>query len=170
MTGDVVTLAKVIGGGFALAAFGGSRELMRLEADNTVVHGGTYTGSPVALAAGRAVLERIRDERGFYDVLEKRSARLAAGIEAAFVRAGVDGHVRRVGSMLQPYYSRRPEREPRSLDGVAALQVAARYAAFCDGLERHGVVCTVTPPAGGSSRPSTARKSSSRLLPQSRRP
>ncbi len=51
VTPDITTLGKVIGGGMAVAAFGGSRELMRWEAENRVVHGGTYTGSPLGLAA-----------------------------------------------------------------------------------------------------------------------
>lgn len=137
---DVTTLAKVIGGGLPLGAFGASRNLMRLEAENRVVHGGTYTGGPLALAAAKAVLSRIVSDPGLYDDLERRSARLADGIEEALARSGVPGHVRRVGSMLQPFFSNRPEREPRSAAEAAALQDKERYTAFCDALERHGVV------------------------------
>ena len=136
---DVTVLGKIIGGGFALAAFGGSRELMRIEAENRVVHGGTYTGSPVSLAAARAVLARLRDDPGLYDRLEERSARLAEGIEAAMTASGVPGHVRRVGSMLQPFFSARPAAEPRSVTTTAALQDPARFAAFCDAIEERGV-------------------------------
>jgi glutamate-1-semialdehyde 2,1-aminomutase len=140
VTPDVTTLGKVIGGGLPLAAFGGSHKVMRLEAENRVVHGGTYTGGPPALAAAKAALGRIAADPALYDVLETRSARLAAGIEAAFERAGVAGHVRRIGSMLQPFLSARPEREPRSVPEAEALQDAGRYTAFCDALERHGVI------------------------------
>lgn len=139
VTPDITALGKVIGGGTAVAAFGGSRELMRWEADNRVVHGGTYTGSPLGLAAAAAVLRRIAAEPGLYDVLEVSSARLAAGIESAFAESGVDGHVRRVGSMLQPFLAARPRDEPRDVNDAAALQPAARYLAFCDGLEARGV-------------------------------
>jgi len=42
---DLITLAKCLGNGFSLAAFGGKREIMeRLEID--VLHGGTYGGQP----------------------------------------------------------------------------------------------------------------------------
>jgi glutamate-1-semialdehyde 2,1-aminomutase len=136
---DVTTLGKIVGGGFALSAFGGSREVMRLEAENKVVHGGTYTGSPVVLAASSAVLRKLAAEPELYDVLEARSALLAAGIEEAMSRAGVEGHVRRVASMLQPILSARPEEEPRSVGEVAVLQDPDRYARFCDGLEEAGV-------------------------------
>ena len=138
-TPDVTVLGKIIGGGFALAAFGGSREVMRIEADNRVVHGGTTTGSPVALAAARAVLGRLREEPELYDRLEQRSARLADGIEAGMTAAGVHGHVRRIGSMLQPFFARRPADEPRSVGAAAALQDPARFAAFCDAIEERGI-------------------------------
>jgi len=139
VTPDITVLGKVIGGGMAVAAFGGSRELMRWEAENRVVHGGTYTGSPLGLAAAAAVLRRIAAEPGLYDQLEERSALLAGGIEAAFAQAGVEGHVRRVGSMLQPFLAARPSEEPRDVNEAAALQPAARYLSFCDGLEARGV-------------------------------
>jgi glutamate-1-semialdehyde 2,1-aminomutase len=136
---DITALGKVIGGGTAVAAFGGSRELMRWEADGHVVHGGTYTGSPLGLAASAAVLRRIAVEPGIYDVLETHSARLADGIEAGFAAAGIEGHVRRVGSMLQPFLTARPQEEPRDVNEAAALQPADRYLAFCDELEVRGV-------------------------------
>jgi glutamate-1-semialdehyde 2,1-aminomutase len=139
ITPDITALGKVLGGGMAVAAFGGSRELMRWEAENRVIHGGTYTGSPLGLAASAAVLRRIAAEPGLYDQLEERSALLADGIEMAFVDAGVDGHVRRVGSMLQPFLAARPAVEPRDVNEATALQPADRYLAFCDGLEARGV-------------------------------
>ena len=135
---DVTVLGKIIGGGFGLAAFGGSRELMRLEAENRVVHGGTTTGSPVALAAARAVLERIRDDAGLYAELEARAAGLADGVEAAMRDAGIEGHVRRAGSMLQPFFSPRPGREPLTVAEAAALQDAGQFTHFSDALEERG--------------------------------
>jgi glutamate-1-semialdehyde 2,1-aminomutase len=136
---DITALGKVVGGGMAVAAFGGSCEIMRLEAENTVVHGGTYTGSPLGLAASAAVLRQVADRPDLYDELDAASAEIAAGIEDAFTRAGVDGHVRRVGSMLQPFLRPRPEVEPRDVGEAARLQSADRYLAFCDALERRGV-------------------------------
>jgi len=139
VTPDITALGKVIGGGMSVAAFGGSRELMLWEADNRVVHGGTYTGSPLGLAASVAVLSRIAAEPGLYDDLERRSAMLADGTEAIFDSAGLDGHVRRVGSMLQPFLAARPTEPPHDVNEAAALQPTDRYLTFCDGLEARGV-------------------------------
>ncbi len=136
---DITALGKILGGGMAVAAFGASRELMRWEADNRVVHGGTTTGSPAGLAASAAVLRHIVAEPGLYEELERRSARLAEGIEEGFRAAGLPGHVRRVGSMLQPFMVARPAAEPRDVNEAAALQPVEKYTAFCDELERRGV-------------------------------
>jgi len=136
---DITTLGKILGGGMAVAAFGGSRELMRWEAENRVVHGGTFTGSPLGLAASAAVLRRIVGEPGLYRGLETVSALLADGIEAAFAEAEIEGHVRRVGSMLQPFLAARPDEALRDVNAAAALQPSDRYLAFCDGLEARGV-------------------------------
>jgi glutamate-1-semialdehyde 2,1-aminomutase len=85
------------------------------------------------------VLGRIAADPGLYADLERRSARLAEGIEEGFRAAGLPGHVRRVGSMLQPFMAERPPDEPRDVNAAAALQQEEAYTAFCDELERRGV-------------------------------
>src|SRR5262245_9534217 len=56
---DLTTLGKIIGGGYALAAFGGRADVMdRFDArrPDALSHGGTFNGNPVAAAAGLATL------------------------------------------------------------------------------------------------------------------
>lgn len=91
------------------------------------------------LATSAAVLRRVAADPGLYGELDRRSARLAAGIEEGFRAAGLPGHVRRVGSMLQPFLTARPAVEPRDVGEAAALQPADAYTAYCDELERRGV-------------------------------
>ena len=54
---DLVTLAKSIGGGLPLAAFGGKQEFMDAVVDNRMAHFGTYNGNPLVMAAAMAVDE-----------------------------------------------------------------------------------------------------------------
>jgi glutamate-1-semialdehyde 2,1-aminomutase len=54
---DLVTLAKSIGGGLPLAAFGGKAEVMAAVVDNRMAHFGTYNGNPLVMAAAAAVDE-----------------------------------------------------------------------------------------------------------------
>jgi glutamate-1-semialdehyde 2,1-aminomutase len=54
---DLITLAKSIGGGLPLAAFGGKREVMQVVVDGRMAHFGTYNGNPLVMAAAHAVDE-----------------------------------------------------------------------------------------------------------------
>jgi glutamate-1-semialdehyde 2,1-aminomutase len=54
---DLITLAKSIGGGLPLAAFGGKREVMEVVVDGRMAHFGTYNGNPLVMAAAAAVDE-----------------------------------------------------------------------------------------------------------------
>jgi glutamate-1-semialdehyde 2,1-aminomutase len=54
---DLITLAKSIGGGLPLAAFGGKKEYMQTVVDGRMPHFGTYNGNPLVMAAAIAVDE-----------------------------------------------------------------------------------------------------------------
>ena len=59
---DLVTLGKVVGGGYPLAAFGGRRDVMaQLAPEGPVYQAGTLSGNPVAAAAGLAQLRLLDD-------------------------------------------------------------------------------------------------------------
>ena len=80
---DLTILGKIVGGGLPLAAFGGRAEIMsRLAPTGDVYQAGTLSGNPLATAAGLSVLRRLRDE-SVYEELERRSARLEAGLAAS---------------------------------------------------------------------------------------
>jgi glutamate-1-semialdehyde 2,1-aminomutase len=55
ITPDLICLAKSIGGGIPLAAFGGKEEFMRPVTDGRMPHLGTFNGHILAMAAVRAV-------------------------------------------------------------------------------------------------------------------
>src|SRR5581483_3401531 len=100
---DLTILGKIVGGGLPLAAFGGRADAMELLAPaGPVYQAGTLSGNPLATAAGLAVLRRLRDAR-VYDELERRAARLEAGL-APFAR------VQRVGAMLTAFMTDEPVR------------------------------------------------------------
>ena len=56
---DLVALAKSIGGGLPLGAFGGSQECMDQITTGKVLHLGTYNGNPLCMAAAKAVLSEV---------------------------------------------------------------------------------------------------------------
>lgn len=88
VTPDLVTLGKVIGGGYPVGAYAGRREIMELVAPaGPVYQAGTLSGSPVGMAAGIKTLEILR-RPGAYEHLERVTRRLADGMLQAARDAG----------------------------------------------------------------------------------
>ena len=105
---DLTTLGKIIGGGLPVGAYGGRAEIMEhVSPAGRVYQAGTLSGNPLAMAAGLATLKKLR-RKSFYAKLEKKSARLAAGLDSAIRSAGAAAQVSRVGSMLTIFFTDEP--------------------------------------------------------------
>jgi glutamate-1-semialdehyde 2,1-aminomutase len=104
VTPDITTLAKVIGGGMPVGAFGGSTEIMANIAPlGGVYQAGTLSGNPVAVAAGLATLKLLAAP-GFYEDLTARTARFAQGLTERAAAAGVTAVADAVGGMFGLYF------------------------------------------------------------------
>ena len=102
---DLTTLGKVIGGGLPVGAYGGKKEIMsQIAPAGPIYQAGTLSGNPLAMAAGIATLSILR-EPGAYDKLEEKSKRLAAGIFAAAIDAGLKCSATRVGAMFSFFFT-----------------------------------------------------------------
>jgi len=105
---DLTCLAKVIGGGLPVGAYGGKREYMQqIAPQGPVYQAGTLSGNPLAMAAGIATLNELQ-KPGLYEALEETSASLADGLVKVAADAGVPVQVDRVGSMLGMYFTNQP--------------------------------------------------------------
>lgn len=71
-----------------------------------VYQAGTLSGNPLAMAAGLATLRAL--DEPVYEVLERRSARLAQGIIDAAQRYHLPLTINRVGSMLTLFWTKGP--------------------------------------------------------------
>ncbi|MBU1073245.1 aminotransferase class III-fold pyridoxal phosphate-dependent enzyme, partial [bacterium] len=100
ITPDLATYGKIIGGGMPVGAYASSAAIMaHVSPDGPVYQAGTLSGNPVAMAAGLATLEKT-GRPGFYEGLERKTARLAEGVRDAAAKAGVTASVVRVGSLF----------------------------------------------------------------------
>ena len=107
---DLTCLGKIIGGGLPVGAYGGRRKIMaHIAPQGPVYQAGTLSGNPLAMAAGIATLKQL-NEPGFYETLDKKSDRLATGLERAAENAGIDVRVDRAGSMLGLFFTDRAVR------------------------------------------------------------
>ncbi len=105
VTPDLTTMGKIIGGGFPVGAFGGKREIMeKLAPVGPVYQAGTLSGNPVAMVAGLATLEALR-QPGVYDELDRKGRMLASGLCHAAEAAGVPTFCTRVGSISCMFFT-----------------------------------------------------------------
>jgi len=88
---DMVCLAKSIGGGFPLAAFGASKKVMDLIAEGKVFHAGTYNTNPLVMAAGLAVLREVLTPQN-YERINKMSKRLISGHNEIIKKSGLTAY------------------------------------------------------------------------------
>lgn len=94
---DLVALAKSIGGGFPLGAFGGKAEYMDVITQGKVLHLGTYNGNPLVMAAAQAVLGEVCAPAATDDVIA-RNSRLLGECQSIIDEAGLPAHTVQFGA------------------------------------------------------------------------
>ncbi len=97
---DLITLGKVMGGGMPVGAFGGKTDIMNHIAPlGPVYQAGTLSGNPVAMAAGLANLQGLKQE-GFYNKLFATTDKLVTGLQERANAAGIPFTTNHAGSMF----------------------------------------------------------------------
>jgi glutamate-1-semialdehyde 2,1-aminomutase len=94
---DLVTLAKSIGGGLPLGAFGGTAECMDQITAGKVLHLGTYNGNPLCMAAAKAVLAEVCTPAATRGVIALNT-QLVAACQATIDAAGLPAHTVQFGA------------------------------------------------------------------------
>lgn len=132
---DITTLAKVIGGGMPLGAFGGAAEIMdHLAPQGPVYQAGTLSGNPVAVAAGLATLQQL-DADGFYDKLSQQTRKLVDGLKQRAQAANIAFTADSEGGMFGLYFS---DEIPSSFGEVSACNLE-QFNAFFGAMLNKGV-------------------------------
>ncbi|MBU3688599.1 MAG: aspartate aminotransferase family protein [Actinobacteria bacterium] len=97
VTPDLVSLAKSIGGGLPLGAFGGKREYMDQITLGRVIHLGTYNGNPLCMAAAKAVLSEVCTPDATNDTI-LRNTKLVDACNEIIDSSGVPAHTIQFGA------------------------------------------------------------------------
>ncbi len=138
---DLTCLGKIIGGGLPVGAYGGSRKIMDLVAPTGPVYqAGTLSGNPLAMTAGIVTLKEI-NKRGFYEKLERASARLERGLLEAAKEADRDVWLNRVGSMLGLFFT---DSEVKDFSSAKSSDTSA-YKVFFNTMLEQGVYLPPSP-------------------------
>ncbi len=121
---DLTSVAKFIGGGLPLGAFGGRQEIMAPfdpTHPQTIPHNGTFNGNNVTMAAGLATMQAYG--AGEVAQINELGQRLKDGFNRAFQAAGVKARAAGLGSIIPIHWS---EGEIRTARDAVAAQEAAR--------------------------------------------
>ncbi len=104
VTPDLVTLGKILGGGFPMGALAGKKELMEMIAPSgTVYQAGTFNGNPVSVTAGLAMLNQL--DNSFYVEMDKKGTALRSEIQDLLDANNLDFKVAGLSSMFQIYFT-----------------------------------------------------------------
>jgi len=145
VTPDMATYGKIMGGGFPAGAVVGSVEAMQpLITSGDIGHDvrekcliiGTFSGNPVTMSAGAAVLEYLRDHPKVYARMDEQSARLKREVQQFGEENDFELRFFGIGSFLVPiFYTQEPE-SPRDLRSPS---IAVKGAAWAHYMRYHGV-------------------------------
>jgi len=101
----MICLAKSIGGGLPLAAFGAHKSVMDLISQHKVFHGGTYNTNPVSMAAGLATFKEVLTRENYTHV-DKLSQKLSDGYRKIVNKSALQAYIASAGAngalMLYP--------------------------------------------------------------------
>src|SRR6476660_1381759 len=129
---DLVALAKSIGGGFPVGAFGGKAEYMGLIATGEVLHLGTYHGNPLVMAAAKATLTEACTREATAEAIA-RHVRLVQACQDVIDRTGIPAHTVQFGAKGCITWSTTPVRNYRD---YKATNMELAFAQWIHGINR----------------------------------
>ncbi|MGM8260298.1 glutamate-1-semialdehyde 2,1-aminomutase [Clostridium perfringens] len=103
---DLVTYAKIMGGGLPCGAYGGRREIMEnLSPLGGVYQAGTMSGNPIVMSAGLATVKKLYENPSYYDHIEKIGSKLEKGVLEIAKKKGLGLVVNRQGGMITLFFT-----------------------------------------------------------------
>jgi len=133
---DIACFAKSLGNGYPIAAVTGPEEIMSVVGPGKVLHGGTYSANPIAMAAGLATLD-VLERKQVHEHIGKFGKRLMRGISAVFTDARMPHVIQGFPSMFQFFFT-----EKNGIWSYRDLEACDRnlYASLHVELLKHGVM------------------------------
>jgi glutamate-1-semialdehyde 2,1-aminomutase len=117
---DITVFGKILGGGFPVGAFCGSRKIMqRLDAHiyeppRYSFHGGTFTANPITMTAGLATLRILEDGR-LINKLNTLGDRMREKLREIFETNGVNVQVTGTGSIFNVHFTKEKLKDARGV-------------------------------------------------------
>ncbi len=106
---DMTTLGKIIGGGMPVGAYGGRADIMdKVSPAGPVYQAGTLSGNPIAMTAGFTMLNYLQKNPSTYEILEKTTEKICAGIKNNLDELSINFTINRIGSMFTLFFNENP--------------------------------------------------------------
>lgn len=117
---DMVTLGKIIGGGFPIGCITADRQIMeQLTPTGKVFNAGTFNANPISMVAGLVTIEEI--EKGYvYRIANNAAKNIASALTEMLGRYGLSGCVNHIASMYQIFFT------PPDIDEVSTASIAKK--------------------------------------------
>lgn len=119
---DLVTYAKVMGGGLPCGVYAGRKEIMEnLAPLGGVYQAGTMSGNPIVMAAGLATLTKLKNNLEWYDHIENLGNKLNDGVLDISKKYNLPLVMNRVGGMLTIFFT--DLKEVRTYEDVKSCNI-----------------------------------------------
>ena len=125
---DLTCFGKALGGGMAIGAYGGRKEIMHaLEPIGKVYQAGTFSGNPLTMAGGIATLKLLSSSTDYYQQMENNAAQLFEGLTQSLKSSKTPIQLQRVGSMFAILFTDQPVTDYRSSLSINSQTFARFY-------------------------------------------
>ncbi len=111
---DIVTMGKILGGGFPIGAIASRSEIMELmdhikhpRKSERAFHGGTFTANPISMVAGKATIEYLSKNRWVYDRMNSLGLMICRRVDELRSTLGIDVYATYGGSMVGLHFTKK---------------------------------------------------------------
>jgi len=145
ITPDMATYGKVIGGGLPVGAVAGTVEAMKplittgdalQDFQEKLLTVGTFSGNPLTMTVGTAVLEHLRDNPQIYDHMKGLADRIKGEVHNFTEANSIDLRLIGLESWFIPHFVPGDPKTPRDLRDIADM---IKQEILCQYMRYHGV-------------------------------
>jgi glutamate-1-semialdehyde 2,1-aminomutase len=134
---DLITYAKIMGGGLPCGAYGGRKEIMeKLSPIGGVYQAGTMSGNPIVMSAGLATLNKLKNNLNYYNHIESIGYKLQDGVLSIAKKYNLPVVMNRVGGMLTIFFTEL--KEVRTYEDVKTCNVE-RFNRYFEHMIKNGI-------------------------------
>jgi glutamate-1-semialdehyde 2,1-aminomutase len=140
---DIVTLGKIVGGGFPIGVICGKEEVMKISdtqthtrLDRSYVGGGTFSANPITMTSGRAMLQFLKKNPGVYKKIGKMGDMARSELGKIFNDKAV---ITGMGSLFMPHFLANGVTEIKDASDAAKCNIDLLHQYHFEMIARDGI-------------------------------